>query len=151
MAELADRAKERGLRVTLEFMPISSIVDLAAGWNIVSKANRDNAGLCFDTWHYFRSMPNPDLLAKIPGDKIFEVQLADALQALQGENLTDDLLRFRKLPGEGELDIAGVTAILKSIGAWNSVGPEVFADAMDKLSADQVGTQCRAATDKFLV
>lgn len=146
----ADRAGAQGLRLTLEFMPISSIVDLAAGWSIVSKVNRANLGLCFDTWHYYRSTPDAALLATIPGDKIFEVQLADALAALQAPTLTEDLLRFRRLPGEGEMDIAGVSEILKSIGAWNSVGPEVFADAMDALSAPEVGRQSRVALDRFL-
>lgn len=146
----ADRAAARGLRLTLEFMPISSILDLAAGWSLVRQVNRSNLGLCFDTWHYFRSTPNPELLATIPGDKIFEVQLADALIALQAPTLTEDLLRFRRLPGEGEMDIAGVSATLKTIGAWNSVGPEVFADAMDALSAPEVGQRSRAAMDRFL-
>lgn len=151
LGAFADRAAARGLRITLEFMPISSITDLAAGWSIISKVNRPNAGLCFDTWHYFRSPPNPDLLATVPGDRIFEVQLADALLALQAPTLTEDLLRFRRLPGEGEMDIAGVSDILKSIGAWNSVGPEVFADAMDQLSASDVGLRTRTALDRFLV
>jgi sugar phosphate isomerase/epimerase len=146
----ADRAQERGLRVTLEFMPISSIPDLAAGWAIVKSANRANAGLCFDTWHYFRSQSDEALLREIPGSRIFEVQLADALLALQAPTLTEDLLRFRRLPGEGEMDIAGVCAVLQEIGAWSSVGPEVFADAMDALTANEAGKRCRASTDQFL-
>jgi sugar phosphate isomerase/epimerase len=137
----ADRAKARGLRITLEFMPISSIQDLSAGWAIVQAANRSNAGLCFDTWHYFRSKPDDALLKTIAGERIFEVQLADALNALQGKDLTDDLLRFRRLPGQGELPLARIVPILKSIGAWRSVGPEVFADAMDALSAQEAGRQ----------
>lgn len=69
------------------FMPILSIPDLSAGWAIVQAANRSNAGLCFDTWHYFRSKPDDTLLKTIPGERIFEVQLADALNALQGKDL----------------------------------------------------------------
>jgi sugar phosphate isomerase/epimerase len=149
LGAFADRAKENGLRITFEFMPISSVPDLSAGWALVNDVNRDNAGLCFDTWHYYRSTPNPELLAQVPGSKIFEVQLADAMRKLQAETLTEDLLRFRKIPGEGELDIAGVSRILKKIGAWNSVGPEVFADAMDKLAATEVGEKCGLALTKF--
>jgi sugar phosphate isomerase/epimerase len=146
----ADRAKSRGLRVTLEFMPISSIQDLSAGWAIVKAANRDNAGLCFDTWHYFRSTPDDVLLQRIPGEKIFEVQLADALIELQGKDLTDDLLRFRRLPGTGELPLARIIPILKDIGAWRSAGPEVFADAMDALSALEAGKQAGQSLTRWL-
>jgi sugar phosphate isomerase/epimerase len=146
----ADRAQARGLRVTLEFMPISSIPDLAAGWAIVDGAKRPNAGMCFDTWHYYRSTPNDALLRTIPGSRIFEVQLADALAKLQGQNLTEDLLRFRRLPGEGELPIAQAIAILRSIGAWRSVGPEVFSDAMDALGATAVGKRAGASMDQWI-
>ncbi len=145
----ADRANARGLRVTLEFMPISSTPALAEGWAIVSGANRDNAGLCFDTWHYFRSKPDDDLLHAFPGDKIFEVQLADALTALQGRDLIDDLLRFRRLSGEGELPIARVVPILRELGAWRLVGPEVFADAMDTLNVGEAARRCGAAIDRW--
>lgn len=145
----ADRAAAAGLRLTLEFMPISSIPDLAAGWEIVAGAGRPNAGLCFDTWHYFRSGPDPDLLARLPGDRVFEVQLADAPLALEGRDLTEDLLRFRRLPGEGAFDITGVTDRLKAIGAWTSVGPEVFSDAFDALDAVEVGRRCGASLARW--
>jgi sugar phosphate isomerase/epimerase len=146
----ADRASARGLRVTLEFMPISSIQDLSAGWAIVQAVNRGNAGLCFDTWHYFRSKPDDALLKSIPGERIFEVQLADALTSLQGKDLTDDLLRFRRLPGKGELPLARITPVLKSTGAWRSVGPEVFADAMDALNAAEAGRQAGQSLAQWL-
>jgi len=145
----ADRARARGLRVTLEFMPISSIPDLEAAWAIVRSAARANAGLCFDTWHFFRSKPDLALLDQVPGDKVFEVQLADALQALQAPTLVEDLLRFRRLPGEGEFDIASVTSALKRIGAWRSVGPEVFADAMDARTAAEAGALCGRSLNRW--
>lgn len=142
LGKFSEKAAANGLRVTLEFMPISSIQDLAAAWAIVSEVSRANLGLCFDTWHYFRSKPDAALLETIPGGAILEVQLADALLALQGRDLNDDLLRFRRLPGEGEMDIASVVATLKRIGAWRSVGPEVFADAFDALDAVTAGRRC---------
>jgi sugar phosphate isomerase/epimerase len=145
----ADRAKARGLRVTLEFMPISSIASLADGWAIVCAANRDNAGLCFDSWHYFRSDPDAALLATIPAASIFEVQLADGRNPMEGDNLLEDLLRFRRLPGDGDFDTGSVIALLKRRGAWQSVGPEVFADAMDKLGVQNVGERCSASLDRW--
>jgi sugar phosphate isomerase/epimerase len=145
----ADRAAARGLHVTLEFMPISSITGLREGWQIVNNVSRANAGLCFDTWHYFRSYEDEATLATIPGSKIFEVQLADAVRALRAPNLIEDLLRFRLLPGDGEFDIRKVTDQLKRIGAWQSVGPEVFADWIDPLEPREVGQRCGAALRRF--
>jgi sugar phosphate isomerase/epimerase len=146
----ADRAAQRGLRVTLEFMPISSITGLREGWAIVDGVNRDNAGLCFDTWHYFRSYEDADTVTLIPANKIFEVQLADATKRQKVPDLVEDLLRFRLLPGDGELDIAAIAAVLESKQALNSVGPEVFADWIDPLPPLEVGKRCGAALGRFL-
>jgi sugar phosphate isomerase/epimerase len=145
----ADRAQAGGLRVTLEFMPISSIVGLREGWAIVNGANRANAGLCFDTWHYFRSYEDDAALAAIPGQEIFEVQLADARRKLCAPTLLDDLLHHRLLPGDGEFDIARIVRQLKAQGAWTSLGPEVFADWIDSLAAIDVGKRCSKAMTKF--
>jgi sugar phosphate isomerase/epimerase len=145
----ADRAAARGLRLTLEFMPISSITGLREGWGLVSAVNRANLGLCFDTWHYFRSYEDAALLSSIPGNKVFEVQLADARRTLQGDTLVDDLLRFRRLPGDGEFPIAAVTDTLKSIGGWTSAGPEVFADWIDPLAPEEVGRRCGEALGRY--
>lgn len=147
--DFADRAASHGLRVTVEFMPISSIASLADAWTIVRAINRFNAGLCFDTWHFFRSDPDFALLDSVPGEAIFEVQLADATHALQAETLTEDLLHHRRLPGDGEFDIARVAAVLHRLKAWRSVGPEVFADAMDARDAEAAGRACREALARF--
>jgi sugar phosphate isomerase/epimerase len=150
LGEFALRARRRGLATAFEFMPISSVPDLAAGWRIVEPLASAGVGLTFDTWHYFRSRPDAALLARIPGARILEVQLADALLELRGANLTEDLLRYRMLPGDGRFDLAGVVAILKRIGAWRSVGPEVFADAMDVLDTPEAARAAARSLDRFL-
>lgn len=135
---LADRAGARGLRLGLEPMPISSIATLAQGWDLVQGVGRENLGLTFDTWHFWRAEPDHDLLRTIPGDRIFDVQLADARTELKGD-LLNDLLRHRLLAGEGDFDLETTVAILKQIGAYRQVGPELFSDAMDGLDAREVG------------
>ncbi|WP_438707319.1 sugar phosphate isomerase/epimerase family protein [Tabrizicola sp.] len=150
LGAFAARARTRGLQAVFEFMPISSVPDLAAGWALVEPLASEDVLLTFDTWHYFRSTPNPELLAQIPADRIGEVQLADADAEIRGANLIEDLLRYRKLPGEGSFDISGVVEILKTIGAYNSVGPEVFADAMDALDAKTAGERAGQSLDSFV-
>jgi 4-hydroxyphenylpyruvate dioxygenase len=129
---------------------LKQITGLREGWQIVSGVNRANAGLCFDTWHYFRSYEDEATLSGIPGDKIFEVQLADATRRLRAPDMIEDLLRFRMLPGDGEFDIRRVTDQLKQLGAWQSVGPEVFADWIDPLEPRDVGQRCKNALNLFL-
>ncbi|HEY9627165.1 MAG TPA: sugar phosphate isomerase/epimerase family protein [Coleofasciculaceae cyanobacterium] len=149
-ARICDRAHEFGLRVHLEFMPFSSIPDLATAWEIVRQANRPNGGLLIDSWHYFRGTPNPSLLASIPGDLIFRVQLADALTKLH-RSLFEDLMHHRVLPGDGEMDVLGLMQILKRIGGLSSVGLELFSDAFDELSPSEVGHRAQANFDQLVL
>jgi sugar phosphate isomerase/epimerase len=139
LGSFAERARREGLRVTLEFMPISGIRSLADGWAIVEPLPATVVGLTFDTWHYFRSTVDDALLRSIPGDRVFEVQLADARMALAAPTLTDDLLHHRLLPGEGDFDLTTAVASLRAIGGYRSVGPELFSDRFDAMSAAVAG------------
>lgn len=134
----ADRAAARGLRIGHEPMPISSIATLKQGWDLVRTIDRPNLGLTFDTWHFWRGEPDHDLLRTIPGDKIFDVQMVDATTELKGD-LLNDLLRHRLFAGEGDFDLTTTINILREIGAYRSVGPELFSDALDGLDAETVG------------
>lgn len=64
-------------------------------------------------------------------------------------DLGNDLLHFRRLPGSGDFPLAIVNR-LRETGALNSVGPEVFADATDSISAVEAGRRCRESLDKFM-
>jgi sugar phosphate isomerase/epimerase len=139
LGAFSEKAARHGLRTALEFMPISGIADLRAGWDVVSRIKSRHVGLTFDTWHYFRSTPEAPLLASIPAERFFEVQLADALPQIQGGDLVTDLLQFRLPPGDGSFDIKSVLAVLRSKKATASIGPEVFSKAFDDMTAVDAG------------
>jgi 4-hydroxyphenylpyruvate dioxygenase len=138
-AAFADRAAQYGWRTQLECMPFSGIPDLGASWDIVRHADRPTGGLTVDSWHYFRGNRDDALLARIPGARVFQVQLADATWALRGSSLVDDLLHHRLLPGEGEFPLPAFVRTLAATGGLTSVGVELFSDAMDARSAVDVG------------
>lgn len=150
LARFGDRAAEHGWRTQLEFMPFSGIPDLATAWDIVRRAARPTVGLTFDTWHYFRGRADPELLRRIPGDRIFQVQLADATWALRAPTLVDDLLHHRLLPGEGEFPLDALVDVLGAIGGLGAAGVELFSDVMDALPAEEVGRRAARATDRVL-
>ena len=72
---------------------------------VVSAADRPNGGLAFDTWHYLRGARDDALLDQIPGDRIFVVQINDAAAEPVG-SLLNDTLNHRRMPGEGDFDLA---------------------------------------------
>jgi sugar phosphate isomerase/epimerase len=135
LAAFADRARAHGLRTTLEFMPTSKISDLQTGWRLIEASGSD-VGLTFDTWHFWRSTPDHDLLRTLPMDRIWEVQVADG-GAKVVENLQTDLLYHRRVPGEGDFDLPQTLGVLQAMGPIRSLGPETFSAEMNGLSAEE--------------
>jgi sugar phosphate isomerase/epimerase len=123
-AAVCDRAAGFGMDVHLEFIPFTFIYDIGMAWDIVRVADRPNGGLVFDTWHFFRGTPDYDTLARVPGERIFQVQLDDALAAPEG-TLREETQR-RLLPGEGGLDLPTALRALDAIGGLRWAGPEVI-------------------------
>jgi len=121
---VCDRAADFGADVHLEFMPFTVVRNLRIAWDLVRGAARPNGGLVFDTWHFFRGEPEFDVLAGIPGDRIFCVQVDDAPAVPQGP-LREETSR-RLLPGDGALDLPAAIRALHRIGALRWVGPEVI-------------------------
>src|SRR5580698_8978077 len=121
---LCDRAAGFGARVHLECIPFTIVRTLRIAWDLVRAAARPNGGLVFDTWHFFRGEPDFDVLAGIPGDRIFCVQLDDAAAVPQG-SLREETSR-RLLPGDGALDLIAAVQALHRIGGLRWVGPEVI-------------------------
>lgn len=137
-AAVCDRAAGSGVRVHLEFTPFSGIPDLSTAWEVVRTAGRPNGGLVFDTWHYFRGTRDDALLEEIPGERIFALQISDALAEPQG-SLLSDTLRHRRLPGDGTFDLAGVLPIVARKQAPAPWGVEVLSEELWRLSPEEIG------------
>ena len=126
-AELGERAAKRGLRVGYEALAWGRHVnDHRDAWEIVRRADHPNIGVILDSFHTLSRGIDPETIRRIPGDKIFFVQLADA------PKIDMDLLywsrHFRNMPGEGDLD---VTAFMRAVTAAGYTGPislEIFND-----------------------
>ncbi|MGI3186658.1 bifunctional sugar phosphate isomerase/epimerase/4-hydroxyphenylpyruvate dioxygenase family protein [Nioella aestuarii] len=126
-AELGERAAKRGLRVGYEALAWGRHVDdHRDAWEIVRRADHPNVGLILDSFHTLARGIDPETIRRIPGDRIFFVQLADA------PRIDMDLLywsrHFRNMPGEGDLD---VTAFARAVMATGYAGPislEIFND-----------------------
>lgn len=121
---LCDRVAAFGAQVQLEFIPFTSLPSLRLAWEVVRAADRPNGGLLFDSWHFHHGDPDYDVLAGVPGEKVFCVQLDDAPAGMP-EDVRAATHR-RLLPGEGELPLARDIRALAEIGGLTWVGPEVI-------------------------
>ena len=125
--ELGDIAAERGLKVGYEALAWGRHVnDHRDAWEVVRRADHDAVGLILDSFHTLSRGIDPDSIRRIPGDRIFFVQLADA------PLIEMDLLywsrHFRNMPGEGDLDVTGFMRAVAATGYAGPVSLEIFND-----------------------
>ena len=148
-AGLCRRAGEHGLLVHLEWLPWSKIPDLATALQVVERADQWNGGLTVDAWHAARSGTDVEELAAVPGSRILGVQLCDGPLAAEAD-LPHAALHHRRLPGEGQFDLAGLVGALRRSGTTAPIGVEVFSDRLHALPADEAARRAARATRQVL-
>ena len=125
--ELAERAARRNLRIGFEALAWGRKTNLfSQAWSIVKRANHPHLGLILDSFHTLSLRDDPSGIAKIPGDKIFFLQLADA------PLLVMDVLQwarhYRNFPGQGQFDLENFFELVLLAGYTGPMSLEVFND-----------------------
>lgn len=125
--ELAERAGRRGLRIGYEALSWGTRVrTFDHAWDIVSRANHPHLGLILDSFHTLALSDNWSGLSRLPGEKIFFVQLADAPRL--GVNALTLSRHYRNLPGQGDLDVPGFLRSVLATGYTGTISLEIFND-----------------------
>lgn len=148
-AALCDRAAGQGWRVHFEFTPRSPVSDVATAAELVRLADRPNGGILFDTWHFFRVDGDLEALRRVPGERIFSVQVSDGAAELE-EGLLADTFRHRRLPGAGVFDLVGLLGALDAIGGLRLVGPEVLSVELLSLPVAEGARRAAESLDAVL-
>ena len=147
LARAGDLAADRGLSISIEFLPWTGIADLATVLRLIDAADRPNIGLMLDTWHWFRQPGGPDeaTLRLLPPERIHVLQLNDA-PAEPTADLMTETMTARLLPGHGDIDIAGLLAVLDDMGADPIVAPEVFSSELAALGPAEMARRVFSST-----
>ncbi len=127
LAEMAERATRRGLRVGYEALAWGRHVNRwSHAWRIVQRAAHPALGLIVDSFHTLSLDDDYAAIADVPGDRLFFVQLADA------PRLSMDVLswsrHFRNFPGQGDLNVTEFTRAVLASGYAGPLSLEVFND-----------------------
>lgn len=115
-AALCDLAAPYGLHPHLEFMPWTDARNLEQALRIVANADRENAAVLVDAFHFDRSGSRLEDLAHVAPVRLRYAQLCD----VAGPRPADmaEILRQarneRRFPGEGDCDLHG---LLRSLPA----------------------------------
>jgi 4-hydroxyphenylpyruvate dioxygenase len=140
--ELGARAAKRGLRVGYEALAWGRhVFDHRDAWEVVRRADHSAIGLILDSFHTLSRRIDPDSIRRIPGDRIFLVQVADA--PLLDMDLLSWSRHFRNMPGQGGLDVTGFLAAVKATGYDGYLSLEIFNDQFRAGSARQVAVDGR--------
>lgn len=115
VAALDERARERGIRLSLEFLPIYAVADLAGALAVRSVVG-EGLKLLLDPLHVARAGTRLDVVRQIPSSAFRFAQFCDGVAAAPGDGgpgaLRDEALNGRLLPGEGELPLADLLGCL---------------------------------------
>ncbi len=107
-SRVADRFAQWDVDVVLEPLPFTNMKTPSNAASIIHFANRDNLSMCLDVWHLYRmGLPLTHLEDLWP--YISTLQLNDGTLACEyPEDLREDCLRNRRIPGLGEFDLVGL-------------------------------------------
>jgi sugar phosphate isomerase/epimerase len=137
-AELClDAADHTAADVVYEFMPFDVNVNtLDAALEVVQGAGQPNGGLAIDTWHMAKLDIAPEDLRRIPPQYLTWVELSDG-QLQNMDDLVDETVNHRRLPGEGEFDIPTYVEVCRGLGYGGPWGVEVLSAELRSLPIEE--------------
>jgi sugar phosphate isomerase/epimerase len=129
LRDYARAAADAGVRIALEFMPMSSMKTIAHAQRLIAESGAANAGLLIDALHLARSAATPRDVRALDPASICLAQLCDApAQRSPDVSLVDEAMSGRLYVGDGGLDLAGLVDALPP-GAEIELETPVAADA----------------------
>ncbi|MBO9468415.1 sugar phosphate isomerase/epimerase and 4-hydroxyphenylpyruvate domain-containing protein [Tropicibacter sp. R15_0] len=121
LADAADRAKARGMRLAYLALPWAGLVQTdTQALDLIQQIDSPNLGLALNSYFSLADGVKPAQLRDMPGARVFHVQLSDAPRT---PGTIRSLKRhFGMLPGLGSLNLAGFVKVLSRAGykgAWS--------------------------------
>jgi sugar phosphate isomerase/epimerase len=141
---------EAGAGMAAEFSPLGPVSTIPQAIEIVRAGNRGGGrtGLMIDSWHFSFGGSTWDDLARVPLDQIAYVQFTDAL-APESEDLMDETMNRRTLPGEGVLELRRFSSTLLDRGWQGLVSVEVLSDQLRTLPVSDIVRRIAGTTAPY--
>ena len=143
-----ERAKAEELRLAIEFIPDTGIPDFATAAAIVREAGAANGSVLLDTWHFARGGGDFADLDDAAVALIGGVQLSDRSPDQDAQPYVPR--KGRKIPGDGALPLATLTAHIRRRHPDLPIGIEVLSDEVDELGLDAGTRRLHASLDALM-
>jgi len=142
--ELCDEAAERtDATIVYEFMPFDANVrSVDAALEVVEGTK---GGIAIDTWHMSKLGIEPDELRRIPLEHLSWIELSDGF-ADDMDDLVDETINHRRLPGEGEFDVRAYVDAARDHGYRGPWGVEVLSEELRNNPIDVIFRRAYDAT-----
>lgn len=150
VADLADRVSDSGGSVAIEFVGNMNIRTAADAFEIAEATDRENVGVQVDIWHHVRGANDWAMLEDLPHDRIASVQFDDGPLQPVLVDYTEDTVRFRRLPGDGEFNILRFLSTVYPSTVDLPLSIEVIADDLMVLGVDEAAYRMASATRAVL-
>ncbi|QEW00031.1 sugar phosphate isomerase/epimerase and 4-hydroxyphenylpyruvate domain-containing protein [Microbacterium caowuchunii] len=142
LRRLGDVAARYGVRIAYEALAWGKYVDdYRRAWRIVELADHPAVGVCLDSFHILSRGHDPAAIERIPAEKIFFLQLADA------PSLSMDVLSWsrhhRLFPGEGSFDLVDLMVHVVRAGYRGPWSLEVFNDTFRQTDPARTAVHAR--------
>lgn len=148
-ARACERAAAEDLRLAIELLPESGIPDFATAADVVRQAGATNGSVLLDTWHFARGGGDLSALTDADLTLVGGLQLSDRSPEQDAEAYVPR--RGRKIPGEGALPLAAVTARIRRLRPDLPVGIEVLSDEVDALGLGDGTRRLKESLDALLI
>ena len=150
LARFAPIVTASGARLAIEFLPMMPIDTIAKTRDLIARAGLapETAGVCLDVWHFAHGPDDwPDLDA-LPPSELAYVQFSDH-PPLASDDLNDETLHRRVVPGEGVLPLARFVAAVRAKGYAGPVAAEILSAELRALAPAEAARRVYAATSAF--
>jgi len=142
----ADAAGRTDAKIVYEFMPFDVNVNtLDAALAVVEGAGAPNSGLAIDTWHISKLGITPNDLRRVPLEYLSWIELSDG-RLENMDDLVDETVNHRALPGEGEIDVHAYVEACVDHGYTGPWGVEVLSDELRNNPIDVIFRRAYEAT-----
>jgi sugar phosphate isomerase/epimerase len=144
-AELCAEAAEHGTSVAYEFMYRDATAgSLEAARSVVQGAGAANGGLALDLWHVVDLDVATAAIRELPAGTVVAAEVSDG-EWRPGSGARRSM-RDRRLPGDGDFDIAGFVAAVRATGFQGPWGVELLSAAIGDVGPAELARRAYRST-----
>ena len=138
-----------GAALAVEYLPwLPGTRNIETTRDFLQRAGVPGAGVLVDTWHFTFSDDTWEVLEALPLEEIAYIQFDDHPK-LESDDLVDETLRRRLLPGEGHFELTRFCETVRAKGYTRPVSCEVLSDATRFLDRDTFARQVHDASRPY--